>query len=48
MSVQDELRRMAARYDFSLYRSTLRLAACKIDELEREVERLKKEKENRC
>ena len=48
MTIQTELRRLAGLMDFALYRSTLRLAACKIDELEREVERLKKEKENRC
>ena len=41
MTIQDELRRLAGQRNFALYRARLLAAARKIDELEREVERLK-------
>ena len=49
MKIQDKLRRLASQMPGrSIARDVLMKAAQEIDELEAEVERLKKEKENRC
>lgn len=54
MTLQDELRRLAGQMqsrescDKSRTKAILQQSADRIDELEREVERLKNEKEDRC